>query len=82
MTLGVAYFVSGYIYSMGILVLASLGLERFLVEFYKTFIVKKTPGKFVYKVRHPQAFKKRILFQCIYLISLGLILVKLYQESI
>ena len=52
-----------------ILILGAAGLERLLVEFYKTFLVLSTPGKFNSQVMFPGWRKKRQVFIGTYLIA-------------
>ncbi len=52
-----------------ILVMGAAGLERLLVEFYKTFMVLSTPGKFNERVSYPEWKKKRRVFIGSYLLG-------------
>ncbi|MFH1244224.1 MAG: hypothetical protein V1487_01455 [bacterium] len=58
-----------------ILVMASAGLERLLVEFYKTFIIKSTPGKFIGTIIAPQWLYKRKIFFLLYILTLILLII-------
>lgn len=53
-----------------ILILGAAGLERLLVEFYKTFLVLSTPGKFNSKVSFPEWKQKRKIFIGSYVLAL------------
>lgn len=57
-----------------LLVMAAAGLERLLVEFFKTFIVKSVPGKFVGNVISPEWLKRRDVFIVSYGIGVAIIL--------
>jgi hypothetical protein len=60
-----------------ILVLGAAGLERLLVEFYKTFLFLSTPGKFNSKVTFPEWKQKRILFMVSYTLGLVILFISL-----
>lgn len=48
--------------NMMILVAAGAGLERVLVEYYKTFVIRSIPGKFIGNVISPEWISKRRMF--------------------
>lgn len=52
--------------NMLVLIMGAAGLERIAVEFYKTFIVSSTPGKFFAVVHHSEWLHKRKIFQYSY----------------
>lgn len=62
-----------YTNNLLVLILGSAGLERVIVEFYKTFVVLSTPGKFHVKVIHEEWINNRKVFIFSYLLSLVLI---------
>ncbi len=61
--------------SLLILIMGAAGLERILVEFYKSFVVKRTPGKFIERVKYDEWKEKRWVFMLSYLVSVTLLVV-------
>lgn len=57
-----------------ILTLGSAGLERVLVEFYKTFISRSTPGKFITIIKYPGWIKNRSIFITSYFLAIALLI--------
>ncbi len=53
-----------------VLILGAAGLERLLVEFYKTFLVLSTPGKFQSNVAYPEWKERRKIFIGSYALAL------------
>lgn len=63
-----AFLLSRLTDNLLVLILGAAGLERLVVEFYKTFLVHSTPGKFNPKVGYPNwKEKKRCLLVVIFL---------------
>mgnify|MGYP005850402869 CR=1 FL=1 len=61
--------------SLLILIMGAAGLERIMVEFYKSFVVKRTPGKFVERVKYGEWKDKRWVFVLSYSIAVTLLVV-------
>lgn len=62
-----------YTNNLLILILGSAGLERVIVEFYKTFVVLSTPGKFHPSVTHEAWIEKRWVFAASYFAAIALL---------
>lgn len=68
------YLLRAFTNNFLLLIMSAAGLERLIVEFYKTFIISSVPGKFLGKVIAPEWLKKRKIFKITYAIALVLII--------
>ncbi|HBO11138.1 TPA: hypothetical protein DD448_04310 [Candidatus Collierbacteria bacterium] len=69
-----AFIIHSYTDNLAILILGSAGLERLIVEFYKTFIILSTPGKFFPTILNKQWYTNRTVFVASYFLSITLII--------
>ena len=58
-----------------VLIMGAAGLERLLVEFYKSFLILSTPGKYNQKIIYPDWIDKRKIFIASYAVSVVVVVV-------